>query len=278
MAKEDIDTETAPPETLNLARTKSEHEFKDNTVSRALSRLRTNENIEPGPAPDGGLRAWSMAVAAHLVLFNIWGMINSFGLFQTYYVQVMKIGGESSVAWIGTTQVFILFGMGTWTGRGLDAGYFRIQYICGSVIYILGLFMLSLCKNFWQVFLAQTLCVGFGYGLCFVPTLALVSTYFVEKRSMALAIAVTGSASGGIVFPAIAQSTLPTLGFARTIQIMGGLNLVLAMVGGMILKVGRSLQVCRSAQLTIFSLACHHESLDQSWSGRRSERLHSHCT
>jgi hypothetical protein len=237
MVKEVIDIETAPPQALNLTRTKSGYELKEGTVSKVLSRLRTNENIEPGPAPDGGLRAWSMAAAAHLVLFNIWGMINSFGLFQTYYVQVMRIGGESSVAWIGTTQVFILFGMGTWTGRGLDAGFFRIQYICGSIIYILGLFMLSLCKDFWQVFLAQTLCVGFGYGLCFVPTLALVSTYFVEKRSMALAIAVTGSASGGIVFPAIAQSTLPTLGFARTIQIMAAVNVVLAVVGGLILKV-----------------------------------------
>ncbi|KIW28635.1 uncharacterized protein PV07_08279 [Cladophialophora immunda] len=205
-------------------------------LSKTLSRIRTPDIADPGPPPDGGFKAWSVAFATHLVIFNTWGFINSFGVFQTYYVEVMRIGDPSSVAWIGTTQVFVLFGMGTFTGRALDAGFFNIQYICGSVIYVVGLFLLSLCREYWQIFLAQTVCVGFGYGLAFVPTLALASTYFEHKRATALGMAVTGSAIGGLVFPAIAEKMLPTAGFPWTIRTMAFVQLLLAGVAFMFLK------------------------------------------
>ena len=206
-------------------------------LAKTLSRVRTKDSIDPGPPPDGGLQAWSMACLAHLVIFNTWGFINSFGLFQTYYVEVMKIGGPSSVAWIGTTQIFILFGMGTFTGRGLDAGFFRLQFIIGSAIYVLGMFLLSLCQNYWQIFLAQTVCVGIGFGLVFVPSLALVSTYFLKRRSTGLGIAVTGSATGGLVFPAIAEKMLPSVGFPWTVRTMAFVQLTLAIISGAFLKV-----------------------------------------
>lgn len=140
------------------------------------------------------------------------------------------------MAWIGTTQVFVMFGMGTWTGRALDAGFFKIQFILGSIIAIAGLFLLSLCESFWQIFLAQTLCVGVGNGLSFVPTLALVSTYFDKKRSTAIAVAVTGSCTGGLVFPAIAEKMFPTVGFPWAIRTMAFVQLACIIVAGAVLK------------------------------------------
>lgn len=202
-----------------------------------LSMIRTKDGVDPGPPPDGGLKAWSTALLAHLVVFNTWGFINSFGLFQTYYVEFLKIGGPSTVSWIGTAQVFVVFGLGTFTGRGLDGGYFRVQFITGSIIYVIGIFMLSLCRTYWQIFLAQTVCIGIGYGLVFIPTLALVSTYFIHKRSTAMAVAVTGSATGGLVFPAIAETMLPTVGFPWTVRAMAFVQLALALVSATFLRV-----------------------------------------
>ncbi|KAF2095842.1 putative MFS monocarboxylate transporter [Rhizodiscina lignyota] len=220
----------------HLTRTSSIAHSVRGGLSAIISRVRTKDSIDPGPPPDGGFNAWSIACIAHLVNFNSWGFINSFGVFQTHYVEVMKIGGPSAVAWIGTVQVFVLFGMGTFTGRGLDGGFYRIQLIAGSVIYVVGLFMLSLCTKYWQIFLTQTLCLGIGYGLVFVPTLALVSTYFLEKRSTAMAVTVTGSSTGGLVFPAIAEKMLPTVGFAWTIRTMAFLQMALAIISCIVLK------------------------------------------
>lgn len=189
-------------------------------LSRTLSRVRTSDTLDPGPPPDGGVVAWTQACLGHLVIFTTWGFINSFGLFQSYYVNNMQLGSPSAVAWIGTIQVWILFNVGTLSGRATDAGYFKLTFILGAIIACLGMFMLSLCTQYWQVFLAQGVCVGLGFGMVFVPSLALVSTYFLKKRSIALGIAVTGSATGGLIYPVIAQQLFPTIGFGWGVRVM----------------------------------------------------------
>ena len=50
--------------------------------------------------------------------------MNSFGVFQTYYVDFLG-RSVSDVSWIGSIQVFLTFFIGTFTGRLTDAGYFR---------------------------------------------------------------------------------------------------------------------------------------------------------
>lgn len=102
-----------------------------------------------------------------------------------------------------------------------DAGFFRLVFIAGSVLQLFGIFMTSLCKTYWQLLLAQGVCVGLGNGLSFVPSVALASTYFLKNRSMALGIIGSGTATGGLVFPAIAQRLIPTIGFAWTVRVMG---------------------------------------------------------
>lgn len=206
------------------------------TLSRTLSRIRTSDTLDPGPPPDQGIAAWSQALLGHLVVFNTWGFINSFGVFQTYYVNTLRIGSPSEVAWIGTIQVFVLFSLGMFAGRLLDAGFFRITFIVGSVIYLFGMFMLSLCTAYWQVFLAQGICVGIGFGLVFVPSLALVSTYFSKHRAIAIGTTAAGSATGGIVFPAIAVAMLPTAGFGWTIRTMAFVQLLGAVLCAVFLK------------------------------------------
>ena len=50
-------------------------------LTRVLSRAVSRESDNPGPPPDGGLEAWMQAFMGHLVVFNTWGYINSFGVF-----------------------------------------------------------------------------------------------------------------------------------------------------------------------------------------------------
>jgi len=49
------------------------------------------------------------------------------------------------------------------------------------VIQLCGIFLTSWCKTYWQVLLAQGVCVGIGNGLVFVPSVALASTYFFKN-------------------------------------------------------------------------------------------------
>ena len=148
------------------------------------------------------------------------GFINSFGVFQTYYVSTLNLP-PSDISWVGSIQIFLLFFIGTFTGRLTDAGYFRQVFIIGSTLQIIGIFMTSLSTKYWQLFLAQGVCMGLGNGCLFCPALSILSTYFSKKRNLAIGIAAAGSSTGGTVFPAMVQQLLPKVGFPWTIRALG---------------------------------------------------------
>jgi len=51
-------------------------------------------------------------------------------------------------------------------------------------------------RTILQVFLAQGVTVGIGSGLLFIPSFAIVSTYFQKKRAFAVGIVTVGSSLG----------------------------------------------------------------------------------
>lgn len=189
-------------------------------LAKVLSRTTSRISIDPGPPPDGGLAAWTQVLMGHLIVFNTWGYINSFGVFQTYYVATLG-HPPSDISWVGSVQIFLLFFVGTFSGRATDYGLFRITFLIGSILQLIGVFMTSLSTKYWQLFLAQGICTGLGNGLIFCPALSLLSTYFSRKRSLAIGIAAAGSATGGVVFPVIVRQLLPKLGFPWTVRVVG---------------------------------------------------------
>ncbi|KAI1370989.1 MFS general substrate transporter [Hypoxylon crocopeplum] len=155
---------------------------------------------------------------------NTWGFINSFGVFQTYYVTTLN-RAPSDVSWIGSIQVFLTFFIGTFTGRMTDAGFFRPVLICGAVFMTVGIFTTSAATQYWQLLLSQGVCMGVGSGCVFCPAISTVSTYFARKRSLAIGIVACGSVTGGLVFPAMARQLLPAAGFAWTVRAIGFVQL-----------------------------------------------------
>jgi nitrate/nitrite transporter NarK len=57
--------------------------------------------------------------------------------------------------------------------------------------------MLSLCTEFWQALLAQGFVIGLGGGMLFVPSVAILPTYFSSKIGLAIGLAASGSSMGG---------------------------------------------------------------------------------
>ena len=233
---------TSPPPTLRpesiksteLSRTTSRID-RPGFIYQFLRKVRTKEtNADPGPPPDGGPRAWSHAVLVHMIIFVTWGNINSFGVFQAYYTETLN-QPASAISWIGGIQTFITFILGTFSGRALDAGFYKPVFCIGTFIQVLGIFMTSISKTYWQVFLAQGVCQGIGNGLIFVPSMALLATYFVKRRGIAYGIAASGSATGGMVFPAMVANLLPKVGFGWTVRVIGLLVLVFLVIAAIAL-------------------------------------------
>ncbi|KAK2590284.1 hypothetical protein QQS21_012037 [Conoideocrella luteorostrata] len=208
---------------------------EDSAQQDLVARISTIDRAYAASPPDGGLRAWSQVLAGHLVVFNAWGYMISFGIFQPHYVETLAME-SSAISWIGSVQICLIFLVGTISGRAFDAGYYKVALVIGSTLQLVGIFMTSIAHAYWQIFLAQGICQGIGCGVVFAPTIANVSTYFAKRKSMAVSASACGGATGGMVFPLMAQQLLPKIGFAWTVRAMGLVVLVSSVLVYLLVK------------------------------------------
>jgi len=136
------------------------------------------------------------------VSFCTFGFASSFGVFEDYYVTA-GASTSSNISWIGSLQLFFLFFMGLPAGRLFDAGYFHHATAFGTVLYVFSLMMLSIAdpKKYYQLILAQGVSAGLGMGFLLVPALSVQSHHWRRRRSLAMGICLTGSSTGGIIYP-----------------------------------------------------------------------------
>ncbi|KAI4162657.1 MAG: hypothetical protein LQ342_003703 [Letrouitia transgressa] len=174
------------------------------------------------PPPNGGIRAWLHVLGAFLLWFNSWGILNTFGVFQTYYESGQLFTESSSnISWIGAVQFFMLLVVGIFAGPIYDRGYLRLLIIVGSFGVVFGHMMLSLCTTYWQVLLAQGFCVGIGAGCLFVPSVAVLPTYFSSRIGLAVGLGSSGSSIGGIIYPIMLYRLIGRIGFAWSVRVIG---------------------------------------------------------
>ncbi|KIN99867.1 hypothetical protein M404DRAFT_30126 [Pisolithus tinctorius Marx 270] len=178
-----------------------------------------------GEAPDGGLKAWSVIVAAVLTTFCTFGYVNTWGIFQDYYERVLLPDeSPSAIAWIGSYTLIFLPGLVT--GRLFDLGHFKIPYFIASCGLIVCTFLTAECKQYWQFLLVQGLFTGLFSGIAFSPAVTVVSHWFSKKKGLALGITATGSSLGGTLFPIVGQNLIPLVGFKWTVRVFGFMTLV----------------------------------------------------
>ena len=161
-------------------------------------------------------------VGGFMLLFNSWGVLNTFGVFQTYYESgTLFVRSTSDISWIGSIQMLMVLLMGVAVGPIYDYGYLRPLLWTGSFGIVFGHMMLSLCDEYWQVVLAQGFVVGMGAGCLFVPCVSILPTYFSTRVGLALGLAYSGSSIGGIIYPIVLYRLLENLTFAWSIRVIG---------------------------------------------------------
>lgn len=125
------------------------------------------------------------------------GVVNTFGIFQSYYEEtLLPSHSASSISWIGTMQGFLLFIVGVIVGPVFDKGYLKSLIAIGSFLVVFGLMMTSLSTKYYQVFLAHGVAVGLGCAFLYLPSIAIVATYFTSRRGIATGITTSGGSIG----------------------------------------------------------------------------------
>ncbi|KAI1357431.1 putative MFS monocarboxylate transporter [Xylaria arbuscula] len=178
-------------------------------------------------------KQWIQILSTLIAFFNTWGLLLTFGVFQTYYEDVLLKGQSSSkISWISTTCAFFVLSTGLVTGPLFDRGFYRILLVLGSLLEVVGFMVLSLSTEYYQVFLSQAICVGIGGGIVFTPSVAAASACINSPsiRARVMGLIAAGSSIGGIVYPLIFRYLQPHLGFAWTVRIIGFICLALYLI------------------------------------------------
>ncbi|PIL34862.1 MFS general substrate transporter [Ganoderma sinense ZZ0214-1] len=179
---------------------------------------------------DRGLKAWLCVFGGALMLFCS-GQITAFGIFETYYAQHQLRGVSSStISWIGSLQLWVLYFSGSILGRIFDAYGPRVILIPGSILLVFSTMITSLCTELYQFLLVQGLLTGLAYGMLFYPSFASISTHFIKLRATAMGITIAGSGVGGVVFPILFRFLFDRIGFGWSVRVYGFLVLVLCTI------------------------------------------------
>jgi len=207
-AGKDADAEKSPP----------------STVQNGLEQPKA-----PPPAPpDGGLQAWLVCLGTFCGYVATFGWLTCIGVFQDYYQQnFLSSYSPSAVAWIPSTQAFMIFGGGLIFGKVFDSYGPRWPMLIGTFLQVFGLMMTSLSTKYYQIFLSQAIVSAVGASIIWPSFAASLLTWFQKKRSTAFGIATTGSSIGGVIFPIMVYRLIPLVGFPWTMRIVAFLLLAL---------------------------------------------------
>ncbi|KAF2819870.1 MFS general substrate transporter [Ophiobolus disseminans] len=192
------------------------------------------DHWHPSQFPDGGKQAYLCLLGAACCLFCSFGWLNCIGVFQNYYQRnQLREYSPSTIAWIPSIQIFLMFLPGPFVGWVFDNYGPRYLLIIGTFFHVLGLMMTSLCTEYYQFVLAQAICSPLGLNCIFQAGTSSIPTWFHKRRGLAYGAMAAGSGLGGVIFPIMATHLIPNVGFAWTMRAIAFLILGLCIVASL---------------------------------------------
>ncbi|KAI4723272.1 MFS general substrate transporter [Aureobasidium sp. EXF-10727] len=211
--------------------------FGPSLDQKAQSRTKEQSHFTSDHIPNGGLTAWLQVLSGFMCFMSSWGFVNAFGVFQDFYSSTLIPNvSNSDISWIGSIQAFLLCSATVFAGPIYDRGHPRLLVVFGSALVVFGTMMTSLCSEYWQLMLAQGLCVGFGAGCLFLPSIAIIPSYFTTKKAFAMGIAASGSSFGGVIYPIIFRRIEPRIGFGWATRVIGFISLATLLIPCLCIK------------------------------------------
>jgi len=196
--------------------------------SKEIGWVQGSEESVESDYPEGGRDAVLTVVGAFLSNVIHHGLINTTGAFQAQYARNQLAGmSQSKISWIGTFLSFLYFFGAAPVGRCFDSTGPKLLLTAGTVLVVFGLMMVSLCKEYYQFFLAQGVVVGFGTALVSYPATCCVAHWYHKKRGTMMGVATAGSSIGAVVFPIALNRLILEVGFPWAVRIIGFLCLAL---------------------------------------------------
>ncbi|KAL9596231.1 MAG: hypothetical protein Q9219_005942 [cf. Caloplaca sp. 3 TL-2023] len=173
-------------------------------------------------SPDGGY-GWVCVAACFTINCFTWGTVAAYGVYLSHYLasdsfpeasawDYAFIGGFNfSIAMLIAPIVTILT-----RNFGIHA-----TMAVGLILESGGFVAASFATQIWQLHISQGVLVGCGIGFLYIPSLPVLSQWFVQRRTFANGISAAGSGVGGAAFAWGTEAIIRHLSVGWALRIMG---------------------------------------------------------
>ncbi len=178
----------------------------------------------------GRRSAWLVVAVSSVGLFFHFGslLINAFGILLTTLCDQFQWsrGQVSKAVALAMLMVTLTMPLTGWLTDRL--GSRRPILVCMTLFGALYASLSLLTPHLWHLYGVFLLLGLVGPGTSAVPHASLISRWFMERRGLALGLAMCGTAIGGVVWPWLTQRLLDRFGWSNAYAISGGAVLLVA--------------------------------------------------
>ncbi|XP_067311660.1 monocarboxylate transporter 12-B [Pseudorasbora parva] len=211
---------------------KQEAERSERVRERMKGGLEMSEKKTHSAAtPDGG---WGWMIVAGCFLTTVCTRAVTrcvsifFVEFQSYFSR-----DYSSTAWIHSLldcTTMLCAPLGSYIGNRLSS---RIAVMIGGLLSSAGLLLSSLATSVEFLYLTLGVLTGVGFALSYTPAIAMVGSYFSERKALAYGIAMSGSGIGTFILAPTVQLLIEFFSWRGALVILGGLVSHLCVCGAL---------------------------------------------
>ncbi|ETI24118.1 hypothetical protein G647_03487 [Cladophialophora carrionii CBS 160.54] len=171
---------------------------------------------------------WVVCIAMHLINGFTWGIIASYGVYLSYYIDHDIFSGASDLdyTFIGGVNFACAMLSGPIVNVCIRKTGVHVPMYCGCIMFAGGFVAASFATEFWHLILTQGILVGLGTGFTWLPATPILPQWFNKNRSLAQGIAAAGSGTGGIIFSATTTPMIQSISLAWSLRITGILAFV----------------------------------------------------
>ena len=169
-----------------------------------------------------------MVAGAFTVLFVAYGAQYSFGIFLAALLEEFR-WTRASLAGVFSIYAFVYPLIGSVAGQLTDRLGPRMVISAGGVLLGGAMIGMAFVTQLWQPYLLYGLVAGLGMSAAYVPCNATVVRWFVERRGLAVGVAMCGASAGTFVLPLVAQHLVGRFGW-RTAYVSFGVAIVVGLL------------------------------------------------
>lgn len=180
--------------------------------------------------PEGG-KGWLVIAGCMCLSFSTFGMINSYGMFQTYYeTELFSNTASSKLSIIGACQASIIYFFTALMPPMVHAFGNRTILIVGGILDIVAFFGLSTTKpgELWKCYFFQGVMWSIGAACQFTSIMFAPIEWFKKGRALALGLSTCGVSLGGMIWPVIFKNMIDKYGFGWTTRTIAFVYIPLA--------------------------------------------------